>query len=153
MIKQSHRFSYPILYSLAILLLVFSSCSITKNLEEDEYLYMGTNLNVADEKNAASVESFEFNIKKKAAAKKAEPAPEKTTTPKTTPKIDKLQGASDKAKDKLFKNKNEDSAAATKVEEQEPKEKPAIVYKNNLATQDLGIRFRPVKETLNSYSG
>jgi len=61
MIKQSHCFSYTILCSLAILLLVFSSCSITKNLEEDEYLYMGTNINVADEKNAISVESFESN--------------------------------------------------------------------------------------------
>lgn len=35
---------------------------------------------------------------------------------------------------------------------QEPKEKASIIYKNNLAKNDLGIQFRPVKETLNSYS-
>ena len=35
---------------------------------------------------------------------------------------------------------------------QEPKEKPSIVYKNDLAKKDLGIQFRPVKETLNNYS-
>lgn len=35
---------------------------------------------------------------------------------------------------------------------QEPKEKPIIIYKNNLATADLGIQFRPVKETLNNYN-
>jgi len=34
----------------------------------------------------------------------------------------------------------------------EPKEKPSIVYKNDLAKNDLGIQFRPVKETLNNYS-
>lgn len=34
----------------------------------------------------------------------------------------------------------------------EPKEKAQIVYKNNLAKNDLGVDFRPVKETLNSYS-
>lgn len=33
----------------------------------------------------------------------------------------------------------------------EPKEKAQIVYKNNLAKTDLGVQFRPVKETLNSY--
>jgi dihydroflavonol-4-reductase len=35
---------------------------------------------------------------------------------------------------------------------QEPKENAQIVYKNDLAKKDLGIRFRPVKETLNNYS-
>lgn len=34
----------------------------------------------------------------------------------------------------------------------EPKEKPSIIYKNDLAKKDLGIRFRAVKETLNNYS-
>lgn len=34
----------------------------------------------------------------------------------------------------------------------EPKEKPSIVYKNDLAKKELGISFRPVKETLNNYS-
>ncbi len=34
----------------------------------------------------------------------------------------------------------------------EPKEKAQIIYKNNLAENDLGMQFRPVKETLNSYS-
>lgn len=33
----------------------------------------------------------------------------------------------------------------------EPKEKAQIVYKNNLAKTDLGVKFRPVKETLNNY--
>lgn len=35
----------------------------------------------------------------------------------------------------------------------EPKEKAQIVYKNDLAKMDLGIQFRPVRETLKSYSG
>ena len=35
---------------------------------------------------------------------------------------------------------------------QEPKEKASIVYKNDLAKKDLGISFRPVKETLFHYS-
>jgi len=35
---------------------------------------------------------------------------------------------------------------------QEPIEKPIIVYKNDFAKADLGIHFRPVKETLNNYS-
>ncbi|WP_317198437.1 NAD-dependent epimerase/dehydratase family protein [Salegentibacter lacus] len=34
----------------------------------------------------------------------------------------------------------------------EPKEKAQVVYKNDLAKIDLGIQFRPVKETLSSYS-
>jgi len=34
----------------------------------------------------------------------------------------------------------------------EPKEKPSIIYKNDLANKDLGIQFRAVKETLNNYS-
>ncbi len=33
----------------------------------------------------------------------------------------------------------------------EPKENAQIVYKNNLAKTDLGVQFRPVKETLNNY--
>ena len=35
---------------------------------------------------------------------------------------------------------------------QEPIEKPIIIYKNDLAIADLGIHFRPVRETLNNYS-
>jgi len=35
---------------------------------------------------------------------------------------------------------------------QEPKEKASIIYKNDLAKKDLGVSFRPVKETLNNYS-
>jgi len=35
---------------------------------------------------------------------------------------------------------------------QKPKEKPSVIYKNDLAKNDLGIRFKPVKETLNNYS-
>ena len=34
----------------------------------------------------------------------------------------------------------------------EPKEKPSIIYKNDLAKKDLGIHFRAVKETLNNYT-
>ncbi|MDT0646309.1 NAD-dependent epimerase/dehydratase family protein [Zunongwangia sp. F260] len=34
----------------------------------------------------------------------------------------------------------------------EPKEKAQVVYKNDLAKTDLGIQFRPVRETLRSYS-
>ena len=33
-----------------------------------------------------------------------------------------------------------------------PKENPGIVYKNDLAKKDLGIHFKPVKDTLNNYS-
>lgn len=35
---------------------------------------------------------------------------------------------------------------------QEPKEQSTAIYKNDLAKKDLGISFRPVKETLNNYS-
>lgn len=35
---------------------------------------------------------------------------------------------------------------------QEPKEKPSIIYKNDLAKKDLVMQFRVVKETLNNYS-
>ena len=35
---------------------------------------------------------------------------------------------------------------------QEPKEQSTAIYKNDLAKRDLGISFRPVKETLNNYS-
>ena len=35
---------------------------------------------------------------------------------------------------------------------QETKEKASVIYKNDLAKNDLGISFRPVKETLNNYS-
>lgn len=38
------------------------------------------------------------------------------------------------------------------LNKEEPKGKASIVYKNDLAKADLGIRFRPVKETLYSYS-
>ncbi len=34
----------------------------------------------------------------------------------------------------------------------EPRQLPQIIYKNNLAELDLGIKFRPVKATLRSYS-
>lgn len=34
----------------------------------------------------------------------------------------------------------------------EPKEKAVVVYKNNLAKTELGVQFRPVMETLGSYS-
>ena len=34
----------------------------------------------------------------------------------------------------------------------EPKSKGNIIYKNQLARHDLGVKFRPVQETLNSYS-
>ncbi len=34
----------------------------------------------------------------------------------------------------------------------EPKVKPFIAYKNDLAKADLGMKFRPVKETLHTYS-
>jgi len=33
-----------------------------------------------------------------------------------------------------------------------PKNKPIIIYKNDLAKTELGIQFRPVQETLNGYS-
>ncbi|TDN86378.1 hypothetical protein DET49_11538 [Salegentibacter sp. 24] len=38
------------------------------------------------------------------------------------------------------------------LNKKEPKEKAKIVYKNDLAKTDLGIQFRPVKETLHNYS-
>ncbi len=34
---------------------------------------------------------------------------------------------------------------------QEPKNQSKIIYQNQMAAKDLGIRFRPVKETLNNY--
>ncbi|NDP26943.1 MAG: NAD-dependent epimerase/dehydratase family protein [Flavobacterium sp.] len=44
------------------------------------------------------------------------------------------------------------SDISTMLNHQEPKEKASIIYKNDLAQNDLGIHFRPVKETLNNYS-
>ncbi len=38
------------------------------------------------------------------------------------------------------------------LNQREPKEKAQIIYKNDLAKNDLGMQFRPVRETLNSYS-
>lgn len=38
------------------------------------------------------------------------------------------------------------------LNELEPKEKGLIVYKNDLAKRELGIQFRPAKETLSTYS-
>jgi nucleoside-diphosphate-sugar epimerase len=38
------------------------------------------------------------------------------------------------------------------LNQKEPREKASIVYKNDLAKNDLGVSFRPVKETLNNYS-
>ncbi len=35
---------------------------------------------------------------------------------------------------------------------QEPKNQSKIIYQNRLAAEDLGIHFKPVKETLNNYS-
>ena len=35
---------------------------------------------------------------------------------------------------------------------QEPKEQAQIVYKNDLAKNDLRMQFRTVKETLNNYN-
>ncbi|WP_300434877.1 NAD-dependent epimerase/dehydratase family protein [Christiangramia sp.] len=37
------------------------------------------------------------------------------------------------------------------LNKREPKENAQIIYKNNLAKTDLGVQFRPVKETLNNY--
>ncbi len=37
------------------------------------------------------------------------------------------------------------------LNQREPKEKAQIIYKNNLAENDLKMKFRPVKETLNNY--
>lgn len=37
------------------------------------------------------------------------------------------------------------------LNQQEPKNQSKIIYQNQLATNDLGIRFRPVKETLQNY--
>ncbi len=38
------------------------------------------------------------------------------------------------------------------LNQQEPENQSKIIYQNQLATNDLGILFRPVKETLNNYS-
>jgi|TARA_R100000479_G_scaffold33554_3_gene14162 hypothetical protein len=38
------------------------------------------------------------------------------------------------------------------LNQKQPKNKPNIIYKNNLAMNDLGVRFRSVQETLNGYS-
>jgi hypothetical protein len=35
---------------------------------------------------------------------------------------------------------------------QQPKNNAIIIYKNELAQKDLGMKFRPVQETLNNYS-
>lgn len=45
------------------------------------------------------------------------------------------------------------SAISRMLNGQEPDSPPVIVYKNNLAKKDLGISFRPVKETLFGYAG
>ena len=37
------------------------------------------------------------------------------------------------------------------LNQKDPKEKASIIYKNDLAKKDLGISFKPVKETLNNY--
>lgn len=37
------------------------------------------------------------------------------------------------------------------LNQQEPKNQSKIIYQNQLAENDLGIRFKPVKETLNNY--
>lgn len=37
------------------------------------------------------------------------------------------------------------------LNQREPKEKAQIIYKKNLAENDLNMKFRPVKETLNNY--
>ncbi|WP_081212041.1 NAD-dependent epimerase/dehydratase family protein [Salegentibacter sediminis] len=38
------------------------------------------------------------------------------------------------------------------LNKREPKEKAQVIYKNDLAKTDLGVQFRPVKQTLNTYS-
>ena len=38
------------------------------------------------------------------------------------------------------------------LNQQSPKNNAAIIYKNGLAQKDLGMKFRPVQETLNNYS-
>ncbi|HWR94036.1 MAG TPA: NAD-dependent epimerase/dehydratase family protein [Flavobacterium sp.] len=43
------------------------------------------------------------------------------------------------------------SDVSAMLNHQEPKEKARIIYKNDLAATDLGIQFRPVKETLNNF--
>lgn len=43
------------------------------------------------------------------------------------------------------------SDVSAMLNRQDTKEKASIVYKNDLAKKDLGIQFRPVKETLNNY--
>lgn len=44
------------------------------------------------------------------------------------------------------------SDAYLMLNRQDPQNQPVVVYKNNLAAVDLGMPFRPVKETLNYYS-
>lgn len=34
----------------------------------------------------------------------------------------------------------------------DPVEKAAVIYKNDLAKKDLDIQFKPVRETLSTYS-
>lgn len=43
------------------------------------------------------------------------------------------------------------SDVSAMLNRQDTKEKASIVYKNDLVKKDLGIQFRPVKETLNNY--
>ncbi|WP_026450419.1 NAD-dependent epimerase/dehydratase family protein [Aequorivita capsosiphonis] len=44
------------------------------------------------------------------------------------------------------------SDATLMLNHESPKNKPQIIYKNDLAMNDLGMKFRPVQETLNNYS-
>ncbi len=38
------------------------------------------------------------------------------------------------------------------LNQQTPKNKARVIYENNLAVKDLGVKFRPVQQTLNNYS-
>ena len=53
----------PIFCFLLLLVILFSTgCSLTKNLSEEDYLYMGTELSINDKENANSVEEFNYSI-------------------------------------------------------------------------------------------
>ncbi len=43
-------------------MMVISSCSLTKNLDDDDQVYMGTNITVEDREQGKSVEKFNFNL-------------------------------------------------------------------------------------------
>ncbi|MDA8693008.1 BamA/TamA family outer membrane protein [Saprospiraceae bacterium] len=43
--------------------MITSSCSLTKSLQEDEEVYMGTRIKIKDVDNGSSIEDFKFNLK------------------------------------------------------------------------------------------